>query len=133
MRREQDSTNPRTKHQDIMVLAHEDASCEGYHPYWYTRVVKIFHADVYHIGEKSTMDEPYKMDFLWVCWFSLDESHRVDGRPDGFIKLAFSTVKMSGHVKIAVRTSSLHVAALYHQSPQDDIEMSTMPYNVYVV
>jgi len=76
MRREQDSINPRTEHQDIMVLAHEDASCEEYHPYWFACVVEIFHADVYHIGEKLMMDEPYKMDFLWVCWFGLDESHR---------------------------------------------------------
>ena len=59
-----------------MVLAREDASCKEYHPYWYARVIGIFHADVYHIGEKSTTDEPYKMDFLWVRWFGLDESHR---------------------------------------------------------
>jgi len=50
MWQEQDSINPRTEHQDIIVLAHEDASCEEYHPYWYACVVEIFHADVYHIG-----------------------------------------------------------------------------------
>ena len=75
LRREQDLINPRTEHQDIMVLAHEDASCEEYHPYWYAPVIRILYADVYHTGEKSTTDEPYKMDFLWVCWFGLDESH----------------------------------------------------------
>ena len=76
LRQEQDSINPRTEHQDIMVLTREDASCKEYHLYWYTCVIGIFHADVYHIGEKSTTDEPYKMDFLWVHWFGLDESHR---------------------------------------------------------
>jgi len=42
MQRDQDSIDPRTEHQDDMVLAHEDASCEEYHPYWYAHVVEFF-------------------------------------------------------------------------------------------
>jgi len=59
-----------------MVLACEDLACEEHHPYWYAQIVGIFHADIYHIGEKSKTDEPYRMDFLWVCWFGLNGSHR---------------------------------------------------------
>lgn len=76
MRREQDSINPRTEHQDVMVLAREDPACGEHHPYWYARIVGIFHADIYHVGENSKTDEPYRIDFLWVRWFGLDGSHR---------------------------------------------------------
>ncbi|KIJ97618.1 hypothetical protein K443DRAFT_70565, partial [Laccaria amethystina LaAM-08-1] len=57
-----------------MVLACEDPACEEHHPYWYTRIVGIFRADVYHVGEKLKTDEPYRMNFLCVHWFGLDES-----------------------------------------------------------
>ena len=40
----QDALNPCT-HADIMVLAHEDES-EGPHPYWYARIIGVFHVNV---------------------------------------------------------------------------------------
>ncbi|KAF8810798.1 hypothetical protein BYT27DRAFT_7253415 [Phlegmacium glaucopus] len=67
-RRAQDSLNPRT-HGDVMVLSRDDA-----HPYWYARIVGIFHAMVMHTGPKSTSRELKKMDFLFVWWFSLDKN-----------------------------------------------------------
>jgi len=42
LRHERDTINPRTC-ADIMVLAHED---ERTHPYWYARIIKIFHVNV---------------------------------------------------------------------------------------
>ena len=65
MRRQQDSVNPRT-HADVIVLAHEDDTA---HPFWYARVIGVFHAMVYHRGHSSA---PQRMDFLWVRWFGLD-------------------------------------------------------------
>src|SRR4051794_2377362 len=46
MRRAQDSINPRT-HPDILLLSHDDLDQEEEerHPYWYARVIGIFHAD----------------------------------------------------------------------------------------
>jgi len=115
MRWEQDSINPRTEHQDIMVLAHEDASCEEYHPYWYARVVEIFHADVYHIGENQWQMSLTKWifyGFIGLVWMCLTE---VDGRLDDFIKSAFSTVKMSGHFAfwIPIKLFKLFISFLH--------------------
>lgn len=55
MRRAQDSLNPRVPgHADIMVLSpeNEDENNDP-HPYWYARIIGIFHAHVRHIGPDS--------------------------------------------------------------------------------
>ena len=62
----QDSLNPRT-HSDVMVLSRDDP-----HPYWYARIISIFHAMVLHTGWKSKSREAKKMEFLFVRWFGLD-------------------------------------------------------------
>ncbi|KAJ6471270.1 hypothetical protein C8R47DRAFT_966666, partial [Mycena vitilis] len=73
--RDQDTINTRT-HPDIMVLAHEDEDDETAHPYWYGRVLGIFHADVRHVGPRSTTGgRPQRMEFLWVRWFGRDMAH----------------------------------------------------------
>jgi hypothetical protein len=73
LRRLQDVINP-TSHPDIMVLSCEDG--EDAHPFWYARVVKIFHLIVCHGGPapqaERTPTEPQRMDILWVRWFGLD-------------------------------------------------------------
>ncbi|PCH41840.1 hypothetical protein WOLCODRAFT_86181, partial [Wolfiporia cocos MD-104 SS10] len=75
MRRDQDTINPRT-HLDVMVLAHEDDQDHNAntHPYWYARVIGIFHVMVEHTGIYSTSKRPCRMDFLWVRWFGRDLS-----------------------------------------------------------
>jgi hypothetical protein len=77
LRRAQDSINPRT-HGDVMVLSDEDGQENG-HPYWYARVISIFHAMVVHKGLKSKSQEVKKMDFLFVRWFGLDDSQKARG------------------------------------------------------
>jgi len=66
LRRAQDSLNPRT-HSDIMVLSHEDI--ENAHPYWYARIIEIFHIDVRYSGPEIA-NQPKRIDFLWVRWFA---------------------------------------------------------------
>ena len=77
LRREQDTINIRTK-PDIMLLSHEDSLGDGDeaapHPYWYARVIGIFHAHVRHTGPHTTSPLPRRMDFLWVRWFGRDSS-----------------------------------------------------------
>ena len=73
LRREQDSVNPRT-HADIMTVAHEDEPGANPHPYWYARVVRIFHADVLRRGDSSPAK---RIEFLWVHWFGRDMDHRA--------------------------------------------------------
>ena len=55
-RRAYDSINPRT-HPDIMMLSYETLP-EGQlrHPYWYARVVGIFHVDVRYTGTECDSD-----------------------------------------------------------------------------
>ncbi|KAF9237846.1 hypothetical protein BU15DRAFT_75648 [Melanogaster broomeanus] len=75
LRRDQDSLNPRV-HSDVMVLSREN---DAAHPYWYTRILGIFHAMVVHTGEHSKSSEPQRIDFLWVRWFGLDPNTYKSG------------------------------------------------------
>ena len=68
MRRDQDSLKP-DNHADFMVLANED---EGEYPYWYGRLIGIFHANISYIGPECASSEIRRMDFVWVCWFGQD-------------------------------------------------------------
>ncbi|KAI0264767.1 hypothetical protein BC834DRAFT_970691 [Gloeopeniophorella convolvens] len=73
VRRQQDSINPRT-HADIMVLSPEDITnrTNPKHPYWYARVLGIFHAVVQHRQADGTVSPPRAIDFLWVRWFGIN-------------------------------------------------------------
>jgi hypothetical protein len=70
MRREQDTINPRTR-PDIMVLSHEDEG-DSYHPYWYARVLGIFHVNIKYMGPGSRSTHVQKIEFLFVRWFGRD-------------------------------------------------------------
>jgi hypothetical protein len=100
-RRCQDSINPRT-HADIM-LPSPDGDPER--PYWFARVVGIFHVNVMY-GEKSEL-----MHFLWVRWFGHDYTRktgfkygclpRIGFVPDASDPMGFvdpSTVIRSAHI-----------------------------------
>ena len=65
MRREQDSLNPRT-HANIMVLSPEDDPST--HPYWYARIIGIYHTLVRH----ESSPDPIRLDLLRVRWYGLD-------------------------------------------------------------
>lgn len=73
MRREQDTINIRT-HPDIMLLSNEDEG-DSYHPYWYARVLGIFHVNVKHSGPRSRTPHVQKIEFLQVRWFGRDLGH----------------------------------------------------------
>ena len=79
MRRGQDSINPRT-HPNIMLLAHEDDDDAGNHPYWYARVLSVFHVHARLASPFPSMpDMEKKLDVLWVRWYGRDAS-----APGGF-------------------------------------------------
>ena len=89
MRRDQDTINPRT-HADIMVLSPEESEGDDRHPYWYARVCGIFHTYVRHVGPLSTNNEPQRMEFLWVRWYSLQDPE--PGSPPPLDRLCFPPV-----------------------------------------
>lgn len=76
IRRDQDSINPRTR-SDVIVLANDEDK-EHVHPYWYARIIGIFHADVRYNDPSGNTDlmKPFRVDFLWVRWYGLDTKHK---------------------------------------------------------
>jgi hypothetical protein len=70
----QDTINPRTR-PDIMMLSGEDHDDEQSHPYWYARVIEIFHTRVLHISPHSKSLQPQRMEFLLVRWFGHHVEH----------------------------------------------------------
>jgi hypothetical protein len=74
VRRGQDSINPRTQHCDVMVHSRED-NLQA-HPYWYARVLGVFHARVLHTGPAATNRSVQNLEFLWVRWFGRAPEHR---------------------------------------------------------
>ncbi|KAG2348745.1 hypothetical protein BDR05DRAFT_980136 [Suillus weaverae] len=75
LRHSQDSLNPRT-HADVMVLGHED---DDTHPYWYARILSMFHTNIIYRGGDAPSFEPQQMDFLWVRWFGHDPNNYQSG------------------------------------------------------
>jgi hypothetical protein len=67
MRREQDSLNP-SGQANIMMLAPEDED----HPYWYARIIGVYHAIVSH----PNLPEPTHMKFIRVRWYGTDPDPR---------------------------------------------------------
>ncbi|EIW63728.1 uncharacterized protein TRAVEDRAFT_110907, partial [Trametes versicolor FP-101664 SS1] len=86
MRRAQDSLNPRT-HADIILLA-EDNHTDDF-PYWYARVVGVYHANVRFRGPGSTSRAWRQMDFLWVRWFARDPTYSAGFQHRQIPRLAF--------------------------------------------
>lgn len=60
-----------------MVLAHEDSgsdesadasASECHSPFWFARVLGVYHANVLHTGPKAKVQGSQMMHFLWVRW-----------------------------------------------------------------
>lgn len=71
--REQDTVSPRTR-MNVMVLSRETGT--GYHPYWYARVLRVFHVHVRHFGPDSRNPSVQPMEVLWVRWYGVVPGHR---------------------------------------------------------
>jgi hypothetical protein len=67
-----DSDTITSRHPGIMLLSNEDPlpdNEETVHPYWYARVLKIFHVFVSDTNGGSMLEK--RMDILWVRWFGI--------------------------------------------------------------
>ncbi|EIW80600.1 hypothetical protein CONPUDRAFT_41266, partial [Coniophora puteana RWD-64-598 SS2] len=69
LRRESDTINPRSR-ADIMVLSQDKPDEEDAHPYWYARVLYIFHVNVRFRGEAPSKSR--RLDVLLVRWLQRD-------------------------------------------------------------
>ncbi|TFY58685.1 hypothetical protein EVJ58_g6273 [Rhodofomes roseus] len=74
MRRAQDVINPRTNHRDVMLLASDDEPGSSTHPYWYARVLGIYH--LYACDRQQPSSSMQRMDVLFVRWFGEDMEWR---------------------------------------------------------
>lgn len=71
LRRQQDSINPHTQ-ADIMLLSNDKSAF----PYWYARVIGIFHTQVVYVDPKTQIIQRPEFEFLWVRWLGLNSSPR---------------------------------------------------------
>ena len=62
MRRDQDSLNPRTQ-ADVMLLAHEDLTARNSHPYWYARMTRHTDSPLPQIGQSQEHPRVFSLPF----------------------------------------------------------------------
>jgi hypothetical protein len=86
VRRDQDTMNPRT-HCDVMVLSHETGTTA--HPFWYARVLGVFHVQVFHVGPTAKSLSKQYMEFLWVRWFGTVPGYRYGPNVARLPKIGF--------------------------------------------
>lgn len=78
MQRDFDTINP-TSHPDVMVRSPE--SDTGTSPFWYGRVIGIYHANIWTThNDVPGGAEVRRMDVLWVRWFGTEPGHRSGSR-----------------------------------------------------
>ena len=107
LRRSQDSINPCT-HPDIMLLSHDNEP----HPYWYARVVGIFHVDVIHTGPLSKSPHKKRVDFLFVRWFGRELDYRAGWSARRLHQIGFLDAKQPdafGFLNPSVVIRGIHV------------------------
>jgi hypothetical protein len=73
IRRDYDLVNPRS-HPDIMVVS-PDSETNDISPFWYARVLKIFHADVWTSHPDVCDKSIHRMNILWVRWFGSEPGY----------------------------------------------------------
>jgi len=73
IRRDYDLVNPRS-HPDIMVVS-PDSETNDTLPFWYARVLKIYHADVWTSHPDVRDHSTHSMNFLWVRWFGSEPGY----------------------------------------------------------
>jgi len=86
LQRQCDVVNPRA-HPDIMLRS---PAAEGAEPYWYARVIGIYHANVWteHPAIRGGTNAR-RMDFLWVRWFGDEPGYRSGFRKAHLPKIGF--------------------------------------------
>lgn len=91
VRRDYDSMNPSSQC-DVMVRAPDSVS--GGHPFWYARILGVFHADVLCVPKQgcSPSIKPVatrRMEFLWVRWFGNEQGWKSGSKAAALPKIGF--------------------------------------------
>jgi hypothetical protein len=128
VRRAQDTINPSSSHADIMVLARKNNRDEEEHPFWYARVLRVFHANVlpFTIKGKAGLSKETRMDFLWVHWFSVDSQSSglagfAEQRLDQVTLLDAEDPNAFGFVDPKEVIRGCHLIPAFSQLPSEEI------------
>ncbi|KAG6827318.1 hypothetical protein H0H92_012339 [Tricholoma furcatifolium] len=87
--RSQDTLNPRT-HANAMVLSREDddSGLDPF-PYWFCRILGIFHLVVQYISPDSVVQDPQRIKVLWVRWYGREGDVRGSWKSRRLHKVGF--------------------------------------------
>ncbi|KAI0775824.1 hypothetical protein BD413DRAFT_709717 [Trametes elegans] len=125
MQRAQDVINPQS-HADVMLFSHEDdetADSTAPHPYWYARVVHIFHItvcqarlDVERPGAFN-YTRPQRLNVVFIRWFGLDPDAPLGFQAKRLPQLGFvphDTGEAFGFLDPDVIIRGAHLVPLFH-------------------
>ncbi|PPQ74722.1 hypothetical protein CVT24_003918, partial [Panaeolus cyanescens] len=85
-RRDYDIINPKS-HPDVMVLSQQDD--KDVRPFWYARVLGVYHAKVSTTHPEAHSKSSERMHFLFVRWFGSEPSHKFGFRNATLPKIGF--------------------------------------------
>lgn len=87
LRRDYDTINPSSITNDVMVLASDDDERQMENsPFWYARVIGVFHANVvWKKGKKQ------RIEFVWVRWYGREEEQKFGDKEARLEKVGFIT------------------------------------------
>lgn len=119
MRRNQDSLNPKT-HPDILMLDPNSADPEV-HPYLYGRIIGIYHVDITH---SRLRPHAQRIEFLHVRFFQLDKKFHGGFKSRRFHRLSFGDAEDSdafGFVDPARVIRGIHIIPAFAHSTTDEL------------
>jgi hypothetical protein len=70
-----------------MVISREEG--HNAHPFWYARILGVFHAEVLHIGALAKNRSKQHVEFLWVRWFGTVPDYRSGSKVARLPKIGF--------------------------------------------
>ncbi|KAF8890440.1 hypothetical protein BD779DRAFT_1438607 [Infundibulicybe gibba] len=127
MRRDQDVINPRT-HPDVMMISPETGPTA--HPFWYARVLGIFHANVLHTGPESRNRSVQHMEFLWVRWFGIEPNYQWGFRVARLPKIGFvpeTDPDAFGFLDPSLVLRACHLAPMFAAGRTSNLLQTTAP------
>jgi hypothetical protein len=127
IRRARDTLNPKFKHHFIMVRSGDNFPD---HPFWYAKVLGIFHLNVHWHTDSST-SATRRVDFLWVRWMQIAQLgdwercilDRVEYVPDSSYRDMYGFLDPACVIRACHMIPAFHFGRASHSHPsiaQDD-------------